>query len=272
MSDVVTIALRAEPAERVELDGVTADRLAGLDEREIASLSVRVGRSRAQLGDLFDVRGGRSARVRVMGALQLVDGLGAGTSAGEMIVEGEVGHRLGAGMRGGWIDVRGSAGDAAGLAMSGGALRIVGNAGARVGAGEPGASRGMTGGEIVVNGDAGDEAAARLRRGLVLITGAAGADAGRAMIAGTLVAFGAIAGPAGRGSKRGSIVALDAIEIPETYRYACTYQPAYLRLLYTYLRRRYGIAVEDEALNGRYERHCGDAGTVGKGEILRLVR
>ena len=69
-----------------------------------------------------------------------------------------------------------------------------------------------------------------------------------------------------------SIVALDGIEIPETYRYACTYQPAYLRLLFTYLRRRYGIAVEDDALNGRYERYCGDAGTVGKGEILRLVR
>lgn len=272
MSDAVTIALRADLDERVELEGVTPDRLVSLDEREIASLRVRIGRRDAQLGQLFDVRGGRSPRLRVTGSLQRVDGLGAGTSAGEMIVEGDVGHRLGARMSGGWIDVRGSAGDAAGLAMSGGALRIVGNAGRRLGAGEPGASRGMTGGEIVVNGDAGDDAAARLRRGLVVVTGGVGADAGRAMIAGTVVAFGAVAAPAGRGSKRGSFVAFDSIEIPETYRYACTFQPAYVRLLLTYLRRRYGVAVPDEALNGRFHRYCGDAGTVGKGEILQLVR
>jgi formylmethanofuran dehydrogenase subunit C len=272
MSDAVTLTLHHDPGERVDAEHLVPDRLASLDERDIATLPIRVGRRAVQLGELFDVRGGRAARVRVTGNLQHVDGLGAGMSAGEMVVEGNVGDRLGAGMSGGWIDVRGSAGDAAGLAMSGGALRIVGNAGARLGAGEPGASRGMTGGEIVVNGDTGPAAAARLRRGLVVVTGTAGAEAGRAMIAGTLVAFGAVAAPAGRGSKRGSIVAFDAIEIPETYRYACTFQPTYIRLLLTYLRRRYGVAVEDDALNGRFHRYCGDAGTVGKGEILELVR
>jgi formylmethanofuran dehydrogenase subunit C len=272
MSDAITMTLRQRLDERVELDGVTPDRLASLDEREIASLPVRVGRREVRLGELFDVRGGRSARVRVAGDLHQVDGLGAATSAGEMIVEGDVGDRLAAGMTGGWIDTRGSAGDAAGLAMAGGALRIVGNAGERVGAGAPGASRGMAGGEIVVNGNVGGGAAARLRRGLVVVTGTAGTDAGRAMNAGTFVAFGAVAAPSGRGSKRGSIVALDAIEIPETYTYACTFQPTYIRLLLTYLRRRYGVAVDDDALNGRFLRYCGDAATVGKGEILQLLR
>jgi formylmethanofuran dehydrogenase subunit C len=272
VSDVVQLTMRGGVADRVELDGVTADRLAGLDEREIAALPVHVGRQDARLGDLFDVRGGRSSQVRVTGDLTRVDGLAARTSGGEMIVEGTVGDRVGAGMSGGWVDVRGDAGDDAGLAMSGGALRIVGNTGSRAGAATPGAAKGMSGGELIINGRAGDEAAARVRRGLVVVAGDVGAHAGRAMIAGTLVAFGRVGEGPGRGSKRGSLVALGDIAVPETFRYACTYQPSYLRLLFTYLRRRYGLAVEDDALNGQYRRYCGDLGEVGKGEILTLVR
>jgi len=272
VTDVVTLTMRDGIDESVDLDGITPDRIGSLDEHAIAALPVRIGRREAQVGDIFSVRGGRTARMRLAGDLRRVTGLGAGISGGEMIVEGDVGCRLAARMRGGWIDVRGNAGDDAGMAMQGGALRIVGNAGDRVGATLPGASKGMTGGEIIVNGDAGADAAARTRRGLVVVTGSVGDRAGRAMIAGTLVAFGNIAGPAGRGSKRGSVVAFAAVEIPGTYRYACTYQPPHLRLLLTYLRRRYGISVDDAALNGRFERYCGDAGTVGKGEILRLVR
>jgi formylmethanofuran dehydrogenase subunit C len=272
VSDAVTFTIRDGIAEVAELDGITPGRVSSLGEQEIAALPIRVGRRDAQVGDLFVVRGGRTSRMRIEGDLRRIDGLGAGTTGGEIRVDGDVGRRLADGMSGGWIDVRGNAGDEAGVAMQGGALRIIGNAGDRVGAPRPGASKGMTGGEIVVNGDAGSEAAARIRRGLLVVTGAVGARAGRAMIAGTLVAFGRIAGAAGRGSKRGSIVAFDDIEVPETYRYACTYQPTYVRLLLTYLRRRYGISVDDAALNGRFERYCGDAGTVGKGEILSLVR
>ena len=272
MSEIVTLVGRGSIAERVELDGVTADRLASLSAAEISGLPAWIGGRDAHLGDVFDVRGERSARVRIEGDLQHVDGLGAGMAGGEMIVEGRLGRRVGAGMSGGWIDVRGNVGDDAGAAMSGGALRIVGNAGDRVGAAEPGASRGMTGGEVIVNGSAGLEAAARARRGLVVIAGDAGDDGGRAMIAGTLVVFGRTGAHPGRGSKRGSIVALGPVDIPSTYRYACTYQPGYVRLLLTYLRRRYGLDAGDDALNGRYSRYCGDAGDIGKGEILSLTR
>lgn len=272
MIEAVTFTVRDGVAEVAEVDGITPDRISTMDAQEIALLPIRIGRREAQVGDLFAVHGGRSSRMRVEGDLRHIDGLGAGTTGGEIRVDGDVGRRLAEGMSGGWIDVRGNAGDDAGVAMQGGALRIIGNAGDRVGASRPGASKGMTGGEIVVNGNAGNEAAARIRRGLIVVTGAVGPRAGRAMIAGTLVAFGRIASPAGRGSKRGSVIAFDEIEVPETYRYACTYQPGYVRLLLTYLRRRYGISVDDAALNGRFERYCGDAGTVGKGEILKLVR
>jgi formylmethanofuran dehydrogenase subunit C len=155
--------------------------------------------------------------------------------------------------------------------MAGGALRITGDAGHRVGAAAAGASKGMTGGEIVVNGSAGSEAAARARRGLVVVGGDVGGEAARAMIAGTLVVLGRTGANPGRGSKRGSIIAIGGIEIPSTYRYACTYQPPHVRLTMTYLRRQYGLTIDDRVLTGRFRRYCGDAGDPGKGEILERL-
>jgi formylmethanofuran dehydrogenase subunit C len=272
MSDVVVLTFRGFADGPIEVDGLTADRFAALNEQEIAALPVWAGSRRLRLGDLFAVKGGRAADVRVEGDLGNVDGIAAGMSGGQMIVEGHVGSRLAAEMRGGWVDVRGDAGDDAGVGMAGGALRITGNAGNRVGAGGAGASKGMSGGEIIVSGSAGGEVAARLRRGLVVVGGDVAADPARAVVAGTLMVFGRTGPRAGRGSKRGSIVAIGGIDIPATYTYACTYQPPHVRFTLTYLRRRYGLSIDDEALNGRYHRHCGDAGDVGKGEILELVR
>ena len=271
MSDAITLSLRAGVAEAIDLDGVTADRLAALSAAEIAALPVRAGGRPVPLGELFDVRGEQADRVRVEGSLARVDGLGAGMRGGEMLIDGDAGLRVGAGMTGGWIDVRGNAGDEAGLAMAGGALRITGNAGHRCGAAAAGASRGMSGGELVINGSAGDEAGARARRGLIVVGGDAGAQAARAMIAGTLVVIGRTGTGAGRGSKRGSIVSIGGIDIPPTYEYACTYQPPHLRLTFTYLFRRYGLSVDGAVLDGRYRRYCGDAGDIGKGEILEWV-
>ena len=270
MSDAVHLTRRSTAGEAVEIDDLSPDRLASMSDSEIAALPAWIGGRAARLGDAFDVRGGSAARLRIEGDLRNVHGLGSRMTGGELLIEGSVGNRLGAYMRGGWIDVRGDAGDDAGMAMSGGALRIVGNAGARVGGATPGASKGMTGGEIVVNGSVGPEAAARARRALVAVAGDAGEHAGRAMIAGTLIVFGRVGPHAGRGSKRGSIVAVGGVDVPATYRYACTYQPPHVRLLVTYLRRRYGLSGADAALERRFLRFCGDAGEPGKGEILVL--
>ena len=37
-----------------------------------------------------------------------------------------------------------------------------------------------------------------------------------------------------------------------------------------YLHRRYGMAAPNGALDGPYARYCGDAGSPGKGEILKF--
>jgi formylmethanofuran dehydrogenase subunit C len=266
------MSMRAPAGPSIEVDGLTADRLALLGENEIANLPVWIDGRAARVGDVFAVRGERSARVRVEGDMRNVDGLASGSAGGEMVIDGSVGRRVGAAMTGGWVDVRGNAGDEAGLALAGGSLRIVGNAGHRAGAAAAGASKGMTGGEIVIDGSAGDDVGARVRRGLVVVTGDVGTQAARAIIAGTVLVFGRTGAHPARGNKRGSVIALGGVDVPPTYRYACAFHPAHVRLTLIYLRRRYGLTIDDEALNGRYRRYCGDAGNVGKGEILELVK
>ena len=107
-----------------------------------------------------------------------------------------------------------------------------------------------------------------MRRGLVVVTGDVAEHAGPGMIAGTVIVFGSTGRSPGRWSKRGSIVALGRVEIPPTYRYACTYQPDHIRLTLLRLRARYGIAVDDRYVSGLYRRYSGDLADLGKGEIL----
>jgi formylmethanofuran dehydrogenase subunit C len=268
VSEAVTLSLRSPLDRPLEVDGVSADRFLVLTEREIASLPVWRGREKARLGDFFDVRGERASHVRLEGDLARVSGIATRMASGNLLVDGDVGHRVAAGMTGGSVEVRGRAGDDAGVAMGGGTLRVKGSVGDRLGANEGGASVGMTGGEIVVDGSAGTEAGARCRRGLIVVVGDMGDHAARATIAGTLVALGRTGLHPGRGSKRGSIVAARVTDVPATYQYACTYEPPFVRLLMTYLQRRYGIPVDERFRDGRFHRYCGDGRMPGKGEIL----
>lgn len=252
MSEHVTLSLRTPLGGRIDLDLVAPDRFAQSSEAEIARLPVWAGREQRTIGDYFDVRGERSASVRVIGDVRLARGIGAGMTAGAIEILGDAGNDIGAGMSGGSIHVRGNAGD-------------------RVGAGTPGASRGMTGGEIVVDGSVGNDAGARMRRGLLFVGGDAGATAARSIIAGTVFVRGRVGVEPALGSKRGTLVISGNVDIPVTYRYACRYQPPHVRLALMYLRRRFGVAVDDRVIDGVFDRYCGDAGTVSRGEILRWV-
>ena len=194
----------------------------------------------------------------------------SGEPDGSIRFEGDFGRavRLGAGLAEGMVVIDGAAGDEVGLGMAGGAIEVRGDAGARAGAAAIEARRGMTGGELVVHGSVGEGAGALMRRGLLAVGGAVGDHAGAGMIAGTIVAFGPLGPTAGLWSKRGSLVALGTATIPSTYRYACTYQPIHLRLLFTRLRERYRLPVEERHVSGRYRRYSGDLADLGKGEIL----
>lgn len=267
----VLLRARDHIAGELALDEVAPDRFVAMSEREIAHLPAWQGRRMLRLGDVFDVHGGREARVEVQGMLARADGIGAGMSGGEMVVVGHGGRRLGAGMRGGMVVVDGDAGDDLGAAMQGGTVRVSGDAGDRVGGALPGASRGMTGGEIVVRGSVGAEAGARVRRGLVVVAGRAGERAADGMIAGTLIVLGAVGAGAAIGMKRGTLVAMGEVAVPLTYRHACTYRPPFLALVLTYVDRRFGLALGAERVHGSYRRWSGDHAELGRGEILQWI-
>jgi len=274
MSDHVTLTLRASLDEPVGLESVVPDQLAALDEAEIERLPVWAGRYQRVLGDFFDVRGGRSASVRVVGDVRLGLGLGTGMAApgASVVVDGNAGSHTGAGMIAGTIEIVGNAGSDTGVGMSGGSIHVRGNAGDRVGAGLPGASRGMTGGEIVVHGTIGDDAGAHMRRGLLFVGGDAGQMTARSIIAGTVVVAGRVGAEPALGSKRGTLVVGREVDVPATYRYACRYHPPHVRLALTHVSRRYHIAIDHRLVQGTFDRYCGDAGSVSRGEILRWVQ
>lgn len=250
MSDGLVASLRAPIRGRADFGAVLAGAWSALSSAELARRLVLVeGAAAIPLGDLFAVSGTASALIRFEGDLRRVDRLGAGLSEGTVVVESGVGHEAGMGMSGGVLDVRGSAGD-------------------RVGGAEPEARRGMTGGELLVRGSVGAEPGTRMRRGLLVVTRDVAARAGLGMIAGTVVVFGKAGRSPGIGSKRGSVIALGRVEIPVTYRYACTYQPDHVRLTLLRLRDRHGLKVHKRHLIGFYRRYSGDLGDLGRGEIL----
>jgi formylmethanofuran dehydrogenase subunit C len=250
VSDGIVASLRSPLRGRADFGEVLAGSWGGLSAADLARRPVILdGGATAALGDLFSLSGTPAGLIRLEGDLRGADRLGAGLSEGIAVVESAVGHEAGVGMSGGVLDINGDAGDHAGGA-------------------EPDARKGMTGGELLVRGSVGVEPGNRMRRGLLVIAGDVARRAGPAMIAGTLLVFGKAGPSPGLGSKRGSIIALGPIEVPATYRYACTYQPAHVRLTLVRLRARYGLAVQERHVIGFYRRHSGDLGDLGRGEIL----
>ncbi len=252
MSDTVTLTLRDALERELVAEGLTPDRCAAADARQIGALPVFYGGRPAAIGDFFRIQGERAARLRLVGDLARVGALGAGMTGGDLVIEGNVGRDVGAWMSGGTIDIHGDAGD-------------------NLGGAAPGASRGMTGGEIIVRGRAGSDAGASMRRGLLVIVGEAGDRVGQRMIAGSVLLLGKAGRGAGRWIKRGSVVSLAPLERPATFRYACTYRPPHLSVTFLYLRKRYGLSIDHRYVVGRYARYSGDLAELGKGEILEWV-
>jgi formylmethanofuran dehydrogenase subunit C len=278
VSETITLSPKAALDQRVDAQTIVPDRFAAMSNAEIAALPIRFSRLMSNgsgdrtrvlpLGELFSVTGGRSTSVRITGDLRLVDALGAGMAGGTLTVEGDVGRDLGRGMTGGAIEVHGSAAHGAGRTMAGGMISIRGDAGDGLGGPLPGSARGMTGGEILVHGNVARDAGFCARRGLIVIGGDAGDGSARSMIAGTVIVIGRAHDSVGCWNKRGTLVALGGAQVPETYRYACTYRPTFLRLLFEHLRHTHGLTIDDRFVSGRYARYCGDLSELGLGELL----
>jgi formylmethanofuran dehydrogenase subunit C len=265
------LTLKAQPQAPLEAQVVTPDQLQSKTAHEIALLAVTHGNERASLGDFFEVEGDGSLDILLAGDLSRVKGIGAGMTQGSIRIEGDAGMHLGAAMRGGEIHALGNVGDWAGAEMTGGKLHVKGNAGHGLGGAYRGSRYGMNRGIILVEGGAGNEVGAAMRRGLIVIGKDAGDFAGAFMVAGTIVVFGRLGIRAGAGLVRGSIVTLQGAELLPTYRYDCSYNPAYLNLVFQSL-RRHGISIPGECAAGRFRRYSGDFNRLGKGEILIYER
>jgi formylmethanofuran dehydrogenase subunit C len=253
VSQAVEVQLKARLRQRADFSEVLAGSWMALSAVELSRRLVYLEQEGAvPLGDLCDIQGQPTGRMRIDGELALADRLGAGMSEGEVLVAGD-------------------AGDEVGMAMMGGALVVHGNAGRRAGAASPGSKRGMSGGELVIRGSSGAEAGAAMRRGVLVIGRDAGERSGLGMIAGNLIIGGKAGADTGLWSKRGSVVALGAITPPASYAYACTYRPIHLRLLLSRLRQRYNLRIHRRHIAGLYRRYCGDFAELGKGEILEWV-
>ncbi len=260
----------------VEAEVVRPDRLRQLSPAEVAALRVYHGNRSVPLGEFFDVVGSAAedGRVVLEGDLSRVKWLGAGMTEGELIIDGDAGMHLGAEMRGGLIEVRGNVGDWCGAEMRGGLIRVAGSAGHLVGAAYRGSQRGMRGGVIVVKGSAGNEVGSTMRRGLIVIEGDVGDFCGVSMIAGTIVVGGRLGSRPAAGMKRGTVWALcpdPQLALLPTFRYACMYQPVFLRFFGRRL-QTLGASLPEAAWHGLYERYCGDLVEGGLGEILLWTR
>jgi formylmethanofuran dehydrogenase subunit C len=264
---MTTLTLKKQPLAPMEAGAITPDNLLGKSEVEIATLPVMHGNEPALLGDFFRVAGDGAAETVLEGDLSRVKNIAAGMTGGKVTINGNAGMHLGAGLRGGEIDVFGNAGDWAGAEMTGGTIHVRGNAGHGLGGAYRGSRRGMNRGLIIVEGSAGNEVGAAMRRGLIVVTGDVGDFAGVFMIAGSIVVFGKLGIRAGAGLLRGTIVTFKPPELLPTYRYDCSYQPDFLKLVFRSLQVR-GLSVPDDCASGCYRRYSGDFNRSGKGEIL----
>jgi formylmethanofuran dehydrogenase subunit C len=202
----LTLTLRERPDQRIDLSPLLPNLLAGKSAGEIERIELQTTRRRLHVGEVFRLRMGDAERICIEGGSDRLDHAGQAMSAGEVLVDGEVGIQAGRLMTGGRLIVRGDAGPWAASGMKAGIIEILGAAGDRLGGPLAGEMSGMRGGIVVVRGGAGERVGDRMRRGTIIIEGDAGPYAGSRMIAGTLI-VGRKAGPLpGYLLKRGSII------------------------------------------------------------------
>ncbi len=263
----LVFALRAAPNQRLDLSPLIPQNLGAKTASEIAEIELQTTRERVTVGDIFRVRDGDRSALVIEGADARLDRIGVAMSAGEIIVEGDVGAQAGRGMTGGRLTIRGNAGVFAASGMKGGALDIFGDAGERLGGPLSGETIGMSGGLVHVRGNAGPRAGDRLRRGAILIDGRAGAYAGSRMIAGTLAIGEEADEMPGYLMDRGTILlGRGAKRLSPTFGDCGEHDLVAARLLADYFAA--ASAKLAKLFRRPLRRFAGDNAALGKGEIL----
>jgi len=158
----ITLKLKKQPEFPLEADVISPDTFADKSLNEIKALELFFGNQKVKLGDYFEVKGktGKVDQLKIVidGDLSKVKRIGEKMTAGEIVINGNVGMHVGNQMKGGKITVNGNADDWAGAMLKGGELEITGDAGHYVGSAYRGFWKGMKDGVIKVKGKIGNEA------------------------------------------------------------------------------------------------------------------
>ncbi len=126
----------------------------------------------------------------------------------------------------------------------------------------------MKGGTILIGGSAGLEVGMRMQRGIIVVGGPVRDFAGLQMKGGTIVLLSGAEIRTGRlDDPRHHRLAEAAARCCRRSRYACDYNPTFLRL-YAKQLDGLGFAIPHDPTAGTYRHYTGDASVPGKGEIL----
>jgi len=262
-----TLTLKAAPALRLDLRGLTPGALAALGAAEVAKLPIGHGNALVPLAEFFAVAPRSDDTLLLQGELSRCDFIGWQMDGGTLIAEGSVGDYAGGAMKAGTLSVKGRAAELAACEMAGGTLSIEGDVGDFAASALPGSMDGMRGGTLVVRGNTGARFGDRMRRGTALIFGDAGDFLASRLVAGTIALAGRAGAHVGYGMRRGSIVfAGPAPELSATFVPAVAAAPVFWQLLSRDLARHGGAFGSLASLS--FDRHLGDVAAGGKGELI----
>jgi len=265
----LSLRLREEPSQRIDMAPITPDRLLKVRREDIAKIPLRYGNRYHVLQDLFEINGADPRNLVIRGSTAKLDAIGTNMRNGSICIEGDAGNYLGHAMQGGAIQVQGNAGHWAASGLAGGTLTIDGHCGDFAGAAQPGDRHGMRGGCLLVHGNAGDRVGDHMRRGQILIRGNAGSYCGSRMTAGTIAVLGTSGGSAGYAMKRGTLLFSQLPDgLPATFGDCGEHDLDFLRLLLTYLRKLDSEFANFGNGSVRVRRFAGDMANNGNGELL----
>lgn len=268
---------RGQLEHTLDLAPLAPAALGALSRAEIPRMQLRCGAAITTLGDWFRVRGATGAdTLRIEGGGPCLEAVGAGLTAGTILVEGDVGDLAGAGMQGGRLCITGNAGDYAGAGGADGLVAVGGNAGAHTGGFLPGTaelpSAGMRGATVWVRGNVGAGTGARMRRGLLIVEGRSGPDCAARMQAGTVIALGGCGPRAALGMRRGTLVSGTRLSPPAGFTVCGTLRMQVLRLLFHHVAGLDPRLKFARRLGTLAKRYTGDLSVGGVGEVLALTR
>ena len=264
----LTLSLRIEPGQRIDLSPLTPANLTGKSLADIARVELHSGNRLLLAGEVFDISGDDNNDIVIRNGNRKLDYIGKEMKSGRITIHGDAGDYLGFEMTGGEIAVHGNVDAFAASGMTAGFMHIQGNAGDFLGGAIAGNKQGMKGGTVIVTGNAGDRVGDQMRRGLLLIEGNVGSYCASRMLAGTIGVLGNLGEYAAYGMRRGTLLVTQLPPLHATIMDCGMHTLPFLNLMFKSYEKFPGKFARIN--KNRVHRYAGDIANDGKGEILVL--